>query len=349
MNMHANRHYAYTMRASLAEHSVLIAMVSVHLLAALLVQASFTGRALQISGVIVSTLIAPAFTLLGFMLYVMLIVRPRHLLRFLADALRRHFSPDRILFALPAIALIPMFAASFSIIKSSLRLIHPFAWDERLADADQFLHGGIQPWVWLQGLLGHPLITSTINFAYNFWFVLVFGTLYWMAFYFEHRHLRMQFLLSFVISWALLGNVLALCLSSAGPCFYALVSNSPDPYASLLHYLHQASEQVAVPALAMQDLLWHDQNRVTGSSAYGISAMPSMHVATAALLAFLGWRLHYAAGIALTLFFAVILIGSVHLAWHYAIDGYVAALGAAVIWLISGRLSNKILEVSHDA
>lgn len=339
--------YGSIVRASLTEHSVLIALVTLHLLAALLVQASFSARQLQISSVIFSMLIAPVFTLCGYVVYVMAVVRPHHLLRHLGGTLQTYVSRDRLLFALPAIVLIPVFAASFSLIKSSLPLMHPFSWDERLAGADLLLHGGVQPWVWLQVLLGHPYITSAINAAYHFWFFLMFGMLYWMAFAVEQRQLRMQFLLSFVASWILLGNVLAFCLSSAGPCYFALVSNAADPYAGLLHYLHQASEQAAVPALAMQDLLWHDQSRVSVSSAYGISAMPSMHVASAALLALLGWRLHPAAGIALTLFFAVILVGSVHLAWHYAVDGYVAAVGAALIWMLSGWLSRKLVEVRH--
>lgn len=339
--------YGSIVRASLAEHSVLIALVALHLLAAVLVQASFNFRQLQISGVIISMLIAPVFTLCGFVVFVMTVVRPRQLVRHLTATLQTYLSRDRLLFALPAIIQIPVFAASFGLIKSSLPLIHPFSWDERLAGVDQLLHGGVQPWIWLQDVLGHPFITSAINQAYHFWFFLVFGVLYWMAFAVEQRQLRMQFLLAFVMSWVLLGNVLALCLSSAGPCYYALVTNAPNPYSGLLQYLNHASEQAAVPALAMQDLLWHDYMRVSVSSAYGISAMPSMHVASAALLALLGWRLHPAAGVALTIFFAIILVGSVHLAWHYAVDGYVAALGATLIWILSGWISRKLVGVRH--
>ena len=69
----------------------------------------------------------------------------------------------------------------------------------------------------------------------------------------------------------------------------------------------------------------------------GISAMPSMHVALATLFALVGWRTNRWVGIATTLFAVIIQIGSVHLGWHYAIDGYAGAVGMIVIWLLVGR------------
>ena len=43
-------------------------------------------------------------------------------------------------------------------------------------------------------------------------------------------------------------------------------------------------------------------------------------------------------GIALSAFAVLILLGSIHLGWHYALDGYVGAAGAALVWHLVGRL-----------
>jgi hypothetical protein len=68
----------------------------------------------------------------------------------------------------------------------------------------------------------------------------------------------------------------------------------------------------------------------------GISAMPSIHVSAAVLFALLGWRVDRRLGIGFTIFAIVIMIGSVHLAWHYAIDGYLSAALTLVIWWVCG-------------
>jgi hypothetical protein len=60
-----------------------------------------------------------------------------------------------------------------------------------------------------------------------------------------------------------------------------------------------------------------------------------MHVAMAVLIALVAWARHRAAGAALWLYAAVIMVGSVALAWHYAVDGYVGGLMAWATWRLS--------------
>jgi hypothetical protein len=59
------------------------------------------------------------------------------------------------------------------------------------------------------------------------------------------------------------------------------------------------------------------------------------------IFALLGWRVHWAIGTILTLFAMIILVGSVHLAWHYAVDGYAGIIGACLIWALVGAVLRR--------
>ena len=73
----------------------------------------------------------------------------------------------------------------------------------------------------------------------------------------------------------------------------------------------------------------------------GISAMPSMHLSIATVFALLGWKISRFWGMAGIIFLVLILLGSVHLGYHYAVDGYAAILATVGIWWLSGILVSK--------
>lgn len=329
------------LRSALHAHRWLLLLVGLHALAAAVLYHAYPQDSdvlLLLEGFSTSTLLGPLFALCAYALYVMIFVRPRALLHYLHTHLAAYLTRRRLLHALPALLAIPLFASSFTIAKAAVPLLHPYSWDSRLAAIDQTLHGGVQPWLLLQGLVGYPPVTALLNLAYHLWFFIMFAMLYWLVFSTERAQLRMQFMLSFVISWTLLGNVVATLLSSAGPCYYRLVTGGPDPYAALMGYLHVADSHIPVLALNVQNMLWQGYQQHVGVSGMTISAMPSMHVATAVLLALAGWHIGRSTGIALSIFAALILIGSIHLGWHYAVDGYVGAVGAYLIWRLVGWL-----------
>ncbi len=68
----------------------------------------------------------------------------------------------------------------------------------------------------------------------------------------------------------------------------------------------------------------------------GISAMPSMHIVMAVLIAIAGWRINKWWGAGLTALAAIVVIGSIHLAWHYAVDGIAGTALALVFWWVAG-------------
>lgn len=74
----------------------------------------------------------------------------------------------------------------------------------------------------------------------------------------------------------------------------------------------------------------------------GISAMPSMHVAMAALFAFLAFHLGKLYHLLFTTYLILIVLGSVHLAWHYAVDAYASILFTYGIWCCSGWIVRRL-------
>jgi hypothetical protein len=48
------------------------------------------------------------------------------------------------------------------------------------------------------------------------------------------------------------------------------------------------------------------------------------------------------AGLYFGIFTVIILIGSVHLAYHYAVDGYVSIAATWLIWLAAGPLARRV-------
>lgn len=268
---------------------------------------------------------------------IMIFVRPRRLTSYLLSSLKPYVTSERFLFAAPVLILIPLFATAFTFLKFAIPVFNPYSWDAFFTRWDYLLHGGNNPWVLLQPMMGHPIVTGGINFLYSLWFFIMYGLLTLQAFDTRNPALRMQFLLSFVLSWIVLGTFGAIAFSSMGPCYDPGIAQNTGPYAPLMNYLKETNEVVPIWALNVQQILWENYQSTRGSLGSGISAMPSMHVATSVLMALFGWRYSRTLGIALTLYAFAILIGSIHLAWHYALDGYAGALGAWLVWRLVGR------------
>lgn len=268
------------------------------------------------------------------------------------DWLARNLSPDkrenglpsqRILQGLFAIVLLPLFLPSFSMFKRLIPQINPFSWDGSFAAWDATLHGGTDPWRLLQPVLGHPAITIALDSVYALWFFVVFGAYFWQALSVANGERRMRFLLSFMLSWIVVGTIAAILLSSAGPVYLAPVTGEGSRYADLLAYLNDIDRQYSIMAVHGHEILWQIHRSGEVKLVNGISAMPSMHVAAAVLTALLAWRSGLVARIGMILFATAVFLGSIHLAWHYAIDGYVAAAMAVVIWKASAPLARRSL------
>ena len=227
-----------------------------------------------------------------------------------------------------------LYAGGFSVLKGAIAVISPFAWDAALAELDRALHLGRLPHEWLGPLLS-PLPLAVLNVFYNLWFFLLVVGWLGAAVAIRREGLRHRYLMAFMLTWFVGGFLVACGISSAGPCYYARIGLG-DVYAPLMAKLHAAEAEYGIWAVNTQNMLWDGFTGERPGSA-GISAFPSMHVATATLFVLAARHLGRAVFVAAVGFWALILVGSVALAWHYAVDGYAATLIAFLVWRFAGR------------
>lgn len=213
-----------------------------------------------------------------------------------------------------------------------------FSWDQTLSDLDRALHFGWHPWEWFQPILGYWPVTFLLSMNYSIWFMVMWT--FWMAFAFSARPQRIQFLVTFSLLWIILGSVLSTAFSSAGPCFFGNLSLGNNPYADLMSYLKAADQNAPIFALNVQNLLW--RGYAGSGTEMGISAMPSLHNATALLMVLASRSFHLAIRWVLKVHFVLIFLGSIHLGWHYAVDAYVSYAATLLIWFgIASRFRSR--------
>jgi hypothetical protein len=229
------------------------------------------------------------------------------------------------------------FLSTFSNLKQAIPLIHPFSWDELFMKMDYYLHGWMHPWALLHPILGIPVVTKLIDSLYVSWFGFLFFFLTGFGLN-SRRRLRSRYCISFILTWIITGSIMAILLSSAGPCYYGKINPGANPFLPLMEYLRSVHDDRFLFAVKFQDGLWlantANKNLIFG----GVSAMPSVHVATAALFACAAWSIHRLLGYFFIIYAVLVQIGSVHLGWHYAIDGYIGTLIAVAIWRVSDRI-----------
>ena len=201
--------------------------------------------------------------------------------------------------------------------KVMLPLANPFWADPFLANLDHAIFR-TDPWRVANASFGWA--APLIDRAYVTWAPIKFATLILVLALPESRT-KTRALISYVLIVAstAVGQYL---LSSGGPIFYARLGFG-DRFAVL---------PVEPWVAATSSYLWTDYVRAGGDIGGGISAMPSLHVAIALWVALV--MRAYVPRVAFVgfFYFALILIGSVLLGWHYALDGIAAIAIVVVAW-----------------
>lgn len=238
----------------------------------------------------------------------------------------------------------------YTSVKYAIPDIIPFYLDPYLFEIDQFIFFGFSAWEITHSIFSTPFSTGMINFFYNIWFFIIWIFLISFMLCIKHSKIRKQVILSFLLCWIINGNIAALLFSSVGPCFYDLAYEGSSHYIELMNLLNKQNSSLIeqdsffrVWSLTFQDVLWDSYtNRMSGIGK-GISALPSMHVSITCLIAIAIYSLNKKWGAIAWLYALIIMVGSVHLGWHYAIDGIASLTLTYGIWYLV-----KSYVVKHD-
>ncbi|AWW74332.1 hypothetical protein CD351_07825 [Erythrobacter sp. KY5] len=277
--------------------------------------------------------------------------RPKSPISFLRE---RYFAKPlwrAIAAGLPLIGIAILVLPFFSKMKSAIPLFQDYVWDQAFIDWDRALFFGNDPWQVLQPVLGFPIVTAFLALLYHLWFLLLYPGVLFFVFARIDSRVRRQFFLTYVLSWLLIGGLMATLLASVGPCFVGpMLGNST--FDAQMAYLYAANEEVPIMVLSVQEMLLERYTNADSGLGSGITAMPSMHCA----IAFLYWiavrRVSSKWGAFFGVFFFITWISSVHLAYHYAVDGLVSLLAVAAIWWASQRIIaawDRFLEARAQA
>lgn len=226
----------------------------------------------------------------------------------------------------------------FSVFKSAVVGANGYVYDPVFIAWDRAIFGR-DAWEVTHGILPSAVATKWIDALYHPLFLpMILGYLICVSTD-KKPALRYTYMLSYLASFVIIGMVMAAAMSSAGPIFEGTVFGDGTVFAAFHEQVGTQNEESGpFTFLFAYNYLLSIYTVGKSQFAGGISAMPSMHIVLAWLCVFAAWHLGRIVGAVFTVYGFCIWFGSVHLGWHYFVDGLVALIVLTVIWGVMGRL-----------
>lgn len=238
----------------------------------------------------------------------------------------------RLIASVPVLAMCAILIPVFSSLKAMIPLFTTFEWDATFISWERTLFFGLDAWQVLQPIFGFPIVTSIIAVFYHLWVLLLYlGVAVVAISPAIPNDIRRRFFLSYALAWSVVGGLLATTLASVGPVFAEPILGIRD-FVPQMDYLRWANEQFPVMTVPVQDKLLEGYLTAENGLGRGISAMPSMHIAICVLYWLAARETSKKAARFFFWFMVLIWIGSVHLAYHYALDGFLSLVAVWGIW-----------------
>lgn len=224
-----------------------------------------------------------------------------------------------------------------------------FPFDPALAAVDRLLFGGQDAWVVMHELFGSVWFTVLVDRAYTIWAVILMACPVVWAAVVKDPVDRARLIACWIGVWVLIGGVAAWLLASAGPMYYPHLIGPNQSFALLHDRVIELGRLAELEGSKLATPVGHTAllNRYIQGNfvpGFGISAMPSVHVAMATMFAIGGFVVHRWIGWVMTAYAVLIWVGSIYLGWHYATDGIVGASMTIGLWKLSGKLAEPFEE-----
>lgn len=247
--------------------------------------------------------------------------------------------------AVLTLAICCIFLAAFSTVKTAmpeaarqLGLPEFFA-DPFFAELDRQLFFGTDPWRPVHALtqsLGLTDFASQSSVIYGLvWIVPAFYLPAVMVLIGEREERVRHFVMLYAFAWIVLGNLVAFAGLSAGPVFYDRVFGT-ERFAEL-HVALDAGGLATSWFGRIQPNLWAAYAEGENMVGSGISAFPSLHIATIFVAALYLNEKHWTLGLIGWLMTAAMLFISVWIGYHYLIDGVFSIVAVFAAHLVLKR------------
>lgn len=247
--------------------------------------------------------------------------------------LPKHMMEQQRLFLLPAL-IFPLFIGGYTWAKCSIPYVVGYGWERIWADADAALFG-TDGWRILHAVFP-PWLAPWWTYFYAVVWGLALGIVGSLVSAFASHRFTATFFTALMLSWFIGGFVAAYSVSAAGPVFAHLV----DP--SLAARFEPLRARL-IDLLGPDDIVMRSQGYLAAGMKLkfaikggGVSAMPSMHIATSTIFVLAAWKSRWL--VPAIVFLLLTFLGSIYLGYHYAVDAPVAAIIAVICWFAAGRI-----------
>lgn len=269
--------------------------------------------------------------------------RPRSARSLVGDFLLSRWRYDRFFsIVMPFLCVVPLIT-SYTLFKTTYLASAGFWFGPILAGSERALLG-TDAWRLSHDWLASPWASQALDLLYHGWFLPMILGVALCSFISPTSVLGWRYLTSYLLLWSVQGSLIAYWMPAAGPSLHAFLSAAPTRFDALTARLAAQNQYLTAhgaPGLYSIEYQ-HQLAALFGSSEVaiggGISAMPSLHNAMAVLFACAAWTIGPRLGAIATTYAMIIWIGSIHLGWHYALDGVVAGVLTIVTWHAVGRV-----------